>query len=1194
MATVVGRGDDIHNLVRNCVVLFDQIQHVLSERPGNQYQLILNCQQHFQAWMDRVGMLDQPSTGQKVELRLQTKPVILHLIRDLLNIIKNNLTTVLQLESPSQPSPTVGVGSWIRNTFKVFGFSISAIRRGIEPDELSPASQACLHGVEGCIERLQDLHDDSEQNTTDSFLSNEESGPRNLMVRGKIKSRCPNITDSILRVVEASIEARRERLKDLTGEVDSDIIRPYICLMNGCEDPDSPFSEYDNWKRHMRVKHSSQWAQDLGNSAVWFCDIDHDEDQIFKSTLELENHVKTIHDIPYLKVASMVEHNTLTLPGNRNHCPFCDRSEPDMEHHIVDHLVDIAPLSFENRHSAHDFELESSTEASNVAGSNNEQDQSESIPVLGSSEPESPFSLEKLRRLIRKGFVSSELDAKPFLPPGKRKQITESLRVEDLEFLGPCREDPSSILQFVQRDAQVLFSILAFMGHEVIGCLEAMYRYDMTDRLLPIPIGMIDHCDEDNSDRDRECRHAPPLGVFHQESWSLFTIERFYETQWKLLAPIFTPDRSDYNLLAETILPIIYVKGVSHSNFSLVQEVEIHADNLLHFEQGLGSSNRMALKKMQALHDPELPYNTPDEIKAQKLMNAMHHAHIQSALAFVHRRDDHFILYPWADGGNLRVYWVQNNIWPLSEQLIKEVLEQLLGLCDGLWNMHKMNIRHGDLKPENILGFTKNECLVGTLKLADMGLAKSHEERTRERHLSTETKWGTIRYEPPEIATAKNKPVSRRYDVWSMGCIILEFLVWIHYGPDGLRQFNEALAAKDGGPGAYYTIETRLGSTTAVLHECVENCISHLLEAAQGQESALGDLIHLVNSRLLVVDLSQNGTNDSSIPVRADSMEVRQELISILSKYEDEQSYRLPSYISKLDERPKLPNFLTTHHLGLKHIATKDIVDKSTLSNPIAEYRFPESLSKGYSYPVDNDFALKILPEMDQNTGHPQMKHVPQLCNICKSLKLNTPDFSVKYSLTYLVSNTECELCQLFYNVIVSAGLASRHTVQFLRDGSTLKLMKGGPPVLSLVAHSGLRQRFTWPSTTQLTNHTGYYSHDIQHGFPMIERIPGPVSFGVMRRWLHCCDSSHQCVMPTGSNPMDPSVLLDVGGGLYPSNRIRAVYKNTDSRYVALSYSSAFSFSSASSKNAHGTELELEEMPATCQDAVHVTRTLGI
>lgn len=243
---------------------------------------------------------------------------------------------------------------------------------------------------------------------------------------------------------------------------------------------------------------------------------------------------------------------------------------------------------------------------------------------------------------------------------------------------------------------------------------------------------------------------------------------------------------------------------------------------------------------------------------------------------------------------------------------------------------------------------------------------------------------------------------------------------------------------------------------------------------------------------------------------------------------------------------------------------------------------------------MDNDFALKILPEMDQNTGHPQMKHMPQLCNICKSLKLNTPDFSVKYSLTYLVSNTECELCQLFYNVIVSAGLASRHAVQFLRDGSTLKLMKGGPPVLSLVAHSGLRQRFTWPSTTQLTNHTGYYSHDIQHGFPMIERIPGPVSFGVMRRWLHCCDSSHQCVMPTGSNPMDPSVLLDVGGGLYPSNRIRAVYKNTDSRYVALSYSSAFSFSSASSKNAHGTELELEEMPATCQDAVHVTRTLGI
>jgi hypothetical protein len=76
---------------------------------------------------------------------------------------------------------------------------------------------------------------------------------------------------------------------------------------------------------------------------------------------------------------------------------------------------------------------------------------------------------------------------------------------------------------------------------------------------------------------------------------------------------------------------------------------------------------------------------------------------------------------------------------------------------------------------------------------------------------------------------------------------------------------------------------------------------------------------------------------------------------------------------------------------------------------------------------------------------------------------------------------------------------------------------------------------------------------------------------------------------------MDPSVLLlDVGGGLYPSNRIRVAYKNTDSRYVALSYSSAFNFSPATSKNTHGTELELEQMPATCQDAVHITRALGI
>ena len=33
-------------------------------------------------------------------------------------------------------------------------------------------------------------------------------------------------------------------------------------------------------------------------------------------------------------------------------------------------------------------------------------------------------------------------------------------------------------------------------------------------------------------------------------------------------------------------------------------------------------------------------------------------------------------------------------------------------------------------------------------------------------------------YEPPEAEIVSDQPMSRRYDVWAMGCVCLEFLIW--------------------------------------------------------------------------------------------------------------------------------------------------------------------------------------------------------------------------------------------------------------------------------------------------------------------------------------------------------------------------------------------------------------------------------
>ncbi|KAJ8123212.1 hypothetical protein ONZ43_g783 [Nemania bipapillata] len=101
------------------------------------------------------------------------------------------------------------------------------------------------------------------------------------------------------------------------------------------------------------------------------------------------------------------------------------------------------------------------------------------------------------------------------------------------------------------------------------------------------------------------------------------------------------------------------------------------------------------------------------------------------------------------------------------------------GLADGIRGLHAINARHGDIKPSNILLFP----ILGDqskykLVIADAGMAKIHQHSTSRRPEDTTTKFGSAMYEPPELNGEKVK-LSRRYDVWSFGCVVFEILVWL-------------------------------------------------------------------------------------------------------------------------------------------------------------------------------------------------------------------------------------------------------------------------------------------------------------------------------------------------------------------------------------------------------------------------------
>lgn len=115
---------------------------------------------------------------------------------------------------------------------------------------------------------------------------------------------------------------------------------------------------------------------------------------------------------------------------------------------------------------------------------------------------------------------------------------------------------------------------------------------------------------------------------------------------------------------------------------------------------------------------------------------------------------------------------------------------------------------------------------LGTLKLADIGLAKRHVIATQNRGDLTGTRYGTIQYEAPE-AVSLNAPRSRLYDIWSMCCITLEFIIWLLYGNDELDSFYRELRGATKQVCQYFMI-SESDSMQPQVHPVVLDWINHI------------------------------------------------------------------------------------------------------------------------------------------------------------------------------------------------------------------------------------------------------------------------------------------------------------------------------------------------------------------------------
>lgn len=237
-------------------------------------------------------------------------------------------------------------------------------------------------------------------------------------------------------------------------------------------------------------------------------------------------------------------------------------------------------------------------------------------------------------------------------------------------------------------------------------------------------------------------------------------------------------------------------------------------------------------------------------------MKKLQHPHLIEAISVYERGTARCAIFPWAPGGNLRQLWSRDTGGVTWQQRHQWAWTQIRGLADGLKRLHANKTRHGDVKPENILIFDgADKSGLGVLVIADVGIAKFHAEETRERQArgyATTSKHGTLRYEPPDIELRKGALILHKYDCWSLGCVLLEFIIWLLCGNEGQKRFNRERLSAGSRLDRYWDQDS---NREPIVHPVVQRWIEEELAKPLETAPALRELIGLVARYLLVADL---------------------------------------------------------------------------------------------------------------------------------------------------------------------------------------------------------------------------------------------------------------------------------------------------------------------------------------------------
>jgi serine/threonine protein kinase len=229
-----------------------------------------------------------------------------------------------------------------------------------------------------------------------------------------------------------------------------------------------------------------------------------------------------------------------------------------------------------------------------------------------------------------------------------------------------------------------------------------------------------------------------------------------------------------------------------------------------------------ALKRFHASKRTEIYFEK--EVTALRALARVPHPNITLHLASWTQDGRFYMLFPCAKS-NLQSHLLQEPAPELKREFVLFLLTQLRDLAAGVEHIHNLNLGnsiqkpenvahnlgsnlrvdtarnyrhtgfHYDLKPDNILIFQRDKKANPIWRISDFGTAQINEivlsgsQQPTDTNRVEESTLGDPEYGGPDFAYQQWS--SRPYDIWSLGCIYLQVLLWTFgYGGQDLRDFQ--------------------------------------------------------------------------------------------------------------------------------------------------------------------------------------------------------------------------------------------------------------------------------------------------------------------------------------------------------------------------------------------------------------------